>query len=91
MKLSQKDLHCCLQLANLRQLCAILQVSKSSGELTSWVIGGHELIHTPLGPLLFRAPTDNDRGGSGGSSYLDRQDFALLQAIAVINRTKLKA
>ena len=37
-----------------------------------WSVGGQDLLVEPLAPLLFRAPTDNDRGGSGGTSYLDR-------------------
>lgn len=48
------------------------QVDKSRGELTVWRVGGNDLVCEPLAPLLFRAPTDNDRGGSGGTSYLDR-------------------
>ena len=49
-----------------------LQVNCRTGELVSWMVGGKQLLQAPLGPCFFRAPTDNDRGGSGGTSYLDR-------------------
>ena len=48
------------------------KVDCSRGELVKWSVGGKNLLVEPLAPLLFRAPTDNDRGGSGGTSYLDR-------------------
>ncbi len=35
---------------------------KSSGLLVSWRHKGQELIHEPLRPHFWRAPTDNDRG-----------------------------
>ncbi|EFJ45870.1 hypothetical protein VOLCADRAFT_118236 [Volvox carteri f. nagariensis] len=34
--------------------------------------GGEELLAAPLEPCFFRACTDNDRGGSGGSSHAAR-------------------
>ena len=55
-----------------------MQISKGSGEITHWKAGPEALITEPLGPLLFRAPTDNDRGGSGGTSYLDRPVYETL-------------
>ncbi len=37
-------------------------VSRLSGALISWSVGGRELLMTPLEPEFWRAPTDNDRG-----------------------------
>jgi len=61
----------------IRILVQMLQVDNSTGEVVKWSVGGRSLLAHPLGPLLMRAPTDNDRGGSGGTSYLDRS-FTLL-------------
>ena len=49
------------------------QVDTERGALCTWALGGHQLLAQPLTPCLFRAPTDNDRGGSGGTSYVARQ------------------
>jgi len=35
---------------------------KATGTLGSWKLDGTELVHSPLRPDFWRAPTDNDRG-----------------------------
>jgi beta-galactosidase len=50
-----------------------LRFDAASGSLASWTgSGGRQLLAAPLAPCLYRAPTDNDKGGSGGSSYAAR-------------------
>lgn len=55
-----------------------LTFDASSGRLASWVVAagaddpGRELLAAPLAPCFYRAPTDNDKGGSGGTSYAAR-------------------
>lgn len=50
-----------------------LRVNDRTGELESVLLeGGRELLAGPIQVCLFRAPTDNDRGGSNGTSYLFR-------------------
>lgn len=55
-----------------------LTFDASTGGLVSWVVAdgaadpGHELLAAPLTPCFYRAPTDNDKGGSGGTSYAAR-------------------
>ncbi len=55
-----------------------LTFDASTGGLVSWVVvdgaedPGHELLAAPLTPCFYRAPTDNDKGGSGGTSYAAR-------------------
>lgn len=34
---------------------------KQSGSIVSWLLGGRELLETPIAVNLWRAPTDNDR------------------------------
>ena len=46
-----------------------LSVLISNGLLSSLKRGGEEMLLSPLRPVLWRALTDNDRGGSGGTSY----------------------
>ncbi len=38
------------------------RVDKKTGLLTSYQIGGHQMLLAPLTPNFWRAPTDNDRG-----------------------------
>ena len=50
-----------------------LRFDAASGSLASWAgSGGRQLLAAPLAPCFYRAPTDNDKGGSGGSSYAAR-------------------
>lgn len=50
-----------------------LRFSQATGGLASWTDGsGRQLLAAPLSLCFYRAPTDNDRGGSGGSSYAAR-------------------
>ncbi len=44
---------------------ALIEFSKSTGMITSWVVDGIPLLERGPRLNLFRAPTDNDRGGAG--------------------------
>ena len=48
------------------------QVGKASGLMERWDVRGTPLLKAPVMPIFYRAPTDNDRGGSGGNSYAKR-------------------
>jgi beta-galactosidase len=50
----------------------VVEVSKTTGALTGWTVGGSQLLAQPMLPCFYRAPTDNDRGGSGGNSFVSR-------------------
>jgi beta-galactosidase len=39
-----------------------ITISSDSGSISSYNVGGHELLTAPLEPNYWRAPTDNDRG-----------------------------
>lgn len=43
---------------------AKLAFDPATGQLTGWIVGGHNLLLTGLTPNLWRAPTDNDAGGN---------------------------
>lgn len=61
-----------------------LRFDRASGSLCSWQAGGgQELLAAPLAPCFYRAPTDNDKGGSGGSSYAARWKAAGLDRLQV--------
>ena len=51
------------------------QVSSATGVVTRWVVAGTEILAEPIVPCFYRAPTDNDRGGSGGNSHANRCGF----------------
>jgi len=48
------------------------QVGKASGCLEAWEVGGRPLLAEPVKPSFFRAPTDNDLGGSNNISFAVR-------------------
>eukprot|EP00887_Chlorella_sp_A99_P002901 scaffold6.g2901.t1 len=54
------------------------------GLLASLQAGGRELLAAPVQPCFYRAPTDNDRGGSGGSSYAVRWKAAGLDRLEIV-------
>jgi beta-galactosidase len=62
----------------IERLCYALEDGASSGGSTSY-----SLLDEPLQPCFYRACTDNDRGGSGGSSYAGRWVAAGLDRLAV--------
>jgi beta-galactosidase len=62
---------------------ASIRFDPFSGSLVSYVAGGRELLAAPLAPCLYRAATDNDRGGSGGTSYAARWVAAGLDRLEV--------
>ena len=43
-----------------------------NGALERWEVGGHALLAAGITPCLFRAPLDNDLGGSGKTSFAAR-------------------
>ncbi|KAG2489983.1 hypothetical protein HYH03_011612 [Edaphochlamys debaryana] len=49
-----------------------VRVGGGSGCMEAYEAYGSPLLAAPLEPCFFRACTDNDRGGSGGSSYAGR-------------------
>jgi hypothetical protein len=49
-----------------------VEFSKATGALSGWTVGGAQLLAEPMLPCFYRAPTDNDRGGSGGNSFVSR-------------------
>ena len=53
-------------------LLALAQVDCTTGALRAWEVDGTPLLAECMAPSFFRAPSDNDRGGSGGTSYLSR-------------------
>ena len=48
------------------------QIGKASGCLEAWEVGGRMLLAEPMRPAFFRAPTDNDLGGSNNISFAVR-------------------
>ena len=54
------------------RLCVLVQIGKASGCLESWEVGGRALLAEPMRPAFFRAPTDNDLGGSNNISFAVR-------------------
>jgi len=51
---------------------ASISIDYTTGLITSYKVQGKEMFTTPLKLCFYRAPTDNDRGGSGGTSYAAR-------------------
>lgn len=63
---------------------AVVGIDRRTGGLRTYQLpGGPNLIEEPLRLCLYRAPTDNDRGGSGGTSYAFRWLNAGLHALEV--------
>jgi len=60
-----------------------LEVSGQTGCISRYSVNNKQLLAGPLAPCFFRATTDNDRGGSGGSSYAARWIAAGLDRLAV--------
>ena len=49
-----------------------MEINPATGILVALRSGGRQLLASPLEPWFYRAATDNDRGGSGGTSYAAR-------------------
>ena len=47
-----------------------IRFDKASGEMSSWIVHGDELLLRGLRPDLWRAPTDNDSGGRWAQTTL---------------------
>ena len=58
-----------------------LSIDLDTGDLVSFQVGHLQLLEKPLNVCLYRAPTDNDRGGSGGKSYAARWKAAGLHSL----------
>lgn len=58
-----------------------LSIDNNTGEITSYIVAGVEILENPIQLCLYRAPTDNDRGGSGGKSYASRWKAAGLNSL----------
>lgn len=58
-----------------------LAVDSHTGDLVSYLVDGVEFLDQPVRLCLYRAPTDNDRGGSGGKSHAARWKAAGLDAL----------
>ncbi len=58
-----------------------LAVDSCTGDLVSYSVDGVEFLDQPVRLCLYRAPTDNDRGGSGGKSHAARWKAAGLDAL----------
>lgn len=61
----------------------VVGIDKRTGWVSRYQVGDRELLKEPLQLCMFRAPTDNDRGGSGGTSYAFRWMRAGLHALRV--------
>jgi len=59
-------------------------ISGATGCITRLELRGSGVLAAPLEPCLFRAATDNDRGGSGGTSYAARWLAAGLDRLAPV-------
>lgn len=49
-----------------------LTIDTQTGNVISYIVGNRTILDQHLQACLYRAPTDNDRGGSGGKSYAAR-------------------
>ena len=60
---------------------ASIGVDERTGDLVSYVVDGMEFLDRPMRLCMYRAPTDNDRGGSGGKSHAARWKAAGLDIL----------
>ncbi|WIA37008.1 hypothetical protein OEZ86_013994 [Tetradesmus obliquus] len=63
--------------------------SACSGSVQSFSFAGCSLVEG-LQPCFMRAPTDNDRGGSGGSSYAARWATAGLDRLGLVGKASMR-
>ncbi|EIE18998.1 hypothetical protein COCSUDRAFT_20201 [Coccomyxa subellipsoidea C-169] len=64
-----------------------VEVNTQTGSLDRWEVGGHSLLAQGVTPCLFRAPLDNDLGGSGKTSFAARWKEAGLDCLEVVADT----
>ncbi len=69
---SQHTLSSATSEAGVAAHALIVQVDRATGALVRYERDGRPYISAPVRPCLYRAPTDNDRGGSGGTSFAAR-------------------
>lgn len=62
-----------------------LEFDPDTGLLSRWTIAGQDVLQGPLQPCFMRAPTDNDKGGSGGTSHAARWMAAGLDRLRVVS------
>jgi beta-galactosidase len=60
---------------------ASISIDTVTGTIPSYKVKGIEMFTTPLKMCFYRAPTDNDRGGSSGTSYAARWKAAGLDRL----------
>jgi len=79
LAVEQADGALCVECRQLGGASCRLTFDQATGGLTCWQVdvgadggAGRELLAAPVAPCFYRAATDNDRGGSGGSSYTAR-------------------
>ena len=67
------------------------EIDTSTGSLIRYSVGlsgeNDNLLAAPITPCLYRAPTDNDRGGSGGKSYAARWKAAGLHCLETLTES----
>jgi beta-galactosidase len=66
-------------------LCVVF--SACSGSIATFSFGGSSVVEDMV-PCFIRAPTDNDRGGSGGSSYAARWAAAGLDRLGIVGKVR---
>jgi beta-galactosidase len=67
-----------------------VELSGQTGCISKLEVGGRQLLAEPLELCFFRPSTDNDRGGTSGSSYLARWVAAGLDRLAAGGSVALK-
>jgi beta-galactosidase len=60
---------------------AVAVIDTKTGDLLSYKVEDFDCIDKPVRVCLYRAPTDNDRGGSGGKSHAARWKAAGLDVL----------
>lgn len=66
------EVGCDIEMVAVDSYTCGLQVNSQTGSLDRWEVGGHSLLAQGIAPCLFRAPLDNDLGGSGKTSFASR-------------------
>ncbi len=49
----------------------LVEIDARTGALTSWRVGGVDVLAGALRPVYWRAPTDNERGFANGAAWLE--------------------
>ncbi|CAL5226900.1 g9773 [Coccomyxa viridis] len=81
----QRQGHEAVLVKGANDLC--IEVNLSTGALERWDVGGHSLLAAGISPCLFRAPLDNDLGGSGKTAFATRWKEAGLDCLEIVEGT----